>query len=63
MKATVYASSATKEGLEKLINEFYYSKNYIITEDMRIYNTKTGKTIDSMAVRQTRGKWQFVKEA
>lgn len=63
MKFKVYASAPTKEELEKLINDFYYSKNYTITEDNTIYNTKTGKTIDTMAIKVKKNRWQFGKEA
>lgn len=63
MKFKVYASAPTKGELEKLINDFYCSKNYTITEDNTIYNTKTGKTIDTMVIRVKKNRWQFGKEA
>ena len=62
MKMKVYASAPTKEGLEKLINDFYCSKNYIITEDNTIYNTKTGKTVDTMTIKVKKNRWQFGEE-
>ena len=43
MSTTKIASSPTKERLQKLINEFYYSQNYIITDDNKVYNTKLQK--------------------
>ena len=36
-------SAGSKEDLTAMINEYYYSKNYIITEDNRIYNTAKEK--------------------
>lgn len=51
-------SASTKEELEKMINAYYYSKNYIITDDMKIYNTKTEKYIDNI-VCVSRGRWRF----
>ena len=51
-------SASTKEELEKMINAYYYSKNYIITDDMKVYNTKTEKYIDNI-VRVSRGRWRF----
>lgn len=41
-----------------MINDYYYSKNYIITDDMKVYNTKTEKYIDNI-VRVSRGRWRF----
>jgi len=38
-------SSSTKEGLLDLINEYYYSSNYIIREDASVFNTKTEKVL------------------
>lgn len=43
-------SAGSKEDLTIMINEYYYSKNYIITEDNRIYNTVKGKYLDGMKV-------------
>lgn len=43
MKTKTIMSTGAREDLVKMINEYYYSKNYIITEDNRIYNTKTEK--------------------
>jgi hypothetical protein len=34
------ASAPTIERLTKLINEFYYSTTYSITEDLKIFNSK-----------------------
>ena len=39
------ASSNTKEGLLKLINQYYYSTNCIITEANEVVNTKLNKTL------------------
>lgn len=39
MKEQLIASSATEEGLVKLINKFYYSENYIL-KDNQAYNTR-----------------------
>ena len=39
------ASSKTKEGLLKLINEYYYTTNCIITESNELVNTKLNKTL------------------
>ena len=38
--SNLIASAGTKEDLEKMINEYYFSTNYIITENNDVYNTK-----------------------
>lgn len=62
MKRKVIASAPTKEGLQKLINEYYYSKFYVIKEDnTTVENTKTGRILENK-VREYKGRWQFYKE-
>lgn len=58
------ASAPTREDLTKLINEYYCSENYIITDDLdvggRYYvrNTKRNNTLDTRVWRK-RGRWYF----
>ncbi len=40
-------SASSKEDLTAMINEYYCSKNYIVTEDNRIYNTANEKFLVS----------------
>ena len=51
-------SAGSKEDLTAMINEYYYSKNYIITEDNRIYNTAKEKFLDSMTVVFKSNRWR-----
>lgn len=51
-------SAGSKEDLTAMINEYYYSKNYIITEDNRIYNTIKEKYLDGMKVVYKRNRWK-----
>ena len=51
-------SAGSKEDLTAMINEYYYSKNYIITEDNRIYNTVKGNYIDTLKVVYKRNRWR-----
>ena len=51
-------SAGSKEDLTAMINEYYYSKNYIITEDNRIYNTAKEKFLDGMKVVFKRNHWR-----
>ena len=40
MKNKLLASSNTLQGIEKLLNKYYYSTSYKITEDLIITNSK-----------------------
>ena len=55
------ASAPTKEGLEKLINEYFYSTNYIIKDD-RPYSTKSGFAPERFKVTYNRGRYRFIRE-
>ena len=46
-KGMLICSAPTKDNLVKLINEFYCSENYVITEDNKVYNTKLDRFIDN----------------
>ena len=47
-------SSGTKENLLKLINEFYFTSNCIITDENKVVNTKLNKELGE--VKQERKK-------
>ena len=51
-------SAGSKEDLTAMINEYFYSKNYIITEDNRIYNTAKEKYMDALKVVFKRNRWR-----
>lgn len=51
-------SAGSKEDLAAMINEYFYSKNYIITEDNRIYNTAKENYIDTLKVVFKRNRWR-----
>lgn len=55
----IIASAPTKEDLEKMINEFYVSDNYIITDENKVYNKKLNKTLDSVCVEFRRKRYYF----
>ena len=46
-KGMLICSAPTKEKLLILINEFYRSKHYIITDDNKVYNTYLNMFIDN----------------
>lgn len=51
------AQSSTKEGLIKLINEYYYTNNCIITDENKVVNTKLNKELGH--VKETKGKFIY----
>lgn len=51
-------SAGSKEDLAAMINEYYYSKNYIITDDNRIYNTVKENYMDTLKVVFKRNRWR-----
>lgn len=51
-------SASSKKDLTAMINEYYYSKNYIITDDGKIFNTVKENILDGLQVIQKRGRWR-----
>ena len=59
MKTICVLGANSKEGLENMINEYFYSENYVITDDNRIYNRKTMKYLDGYIVQERKLRWSF----
>ena len=61
MKTSCICSAPTKADLEKQINAYFLSENYVITNDNMVYNTKTEKywNPNSAIVVEKKGRWQF----
>lgn len=59
--SNLIASAGTKEDLEEMINKYYFSTNYIITEDNEVFNTKKDKALDSVKVENKKGRWRFIR--
>ena len=57
-------SAGSKEDLTAMINEYYYSKNYIIREGDRIYKTAKEKFLNGMTVvyKRNRGRVERTEE-
>ena len=53
------ASAPNKEDFVNCINKFYYSTNYIITDDNKVYNTKTEKYLDDVVIKVSKSRWRF----
>ena len=58
-KGMLICSSPTKEKLLILINEFYRSKHYIITDDNKVYNTKLDRFIDNGIIEFKRNRYYY----
>ena len=61
MKTSCICSTATKADLEKMINEYFYSENYVITDDNRVYNNKLNKHLDGYIIQEKKSRWSFRK--
>lgn len=59
MKENLIGSASTKEELQSLINGWYFSENYIITDDYKVFNTKLNKYMDDVQVLYKRKRWRF----
>lgn len=59
--SNLIASTGTKEDLEKMINEYYFSTNYIITDNNEVYNIKKERVLDGVKVEFKRNRWNFVR--
>ena len=60
MKTQLICSAPTKEGLQEMINKYYYSENCIIKEDGVVFNTKLNKPIDNHKVEYKRKRWRYI---
>ena len=56
-RVILICSAPTKEKLLILINEFYCSENYVITEDNKVYNTKLDRFIDNGIIEFKRNRY------
>ena len=59
MKTYLICSACSKEQLEKAINEYLYSTNWIIKENLDLYNTKLEKVSSNYRVIQKKNRWRF----
>ena len=58
-KGMLICSAPTKDNLLKLINEFYCSKHYIITNDNKVYNTYLNMFIDNGIIEFKNNKYYY----
>lgn len=58
----IVASAGSKEGLERLINEFYYSNGYYIDENIAIQHSSNKAYSGQGKVEVKRNRWHFYFE-
>lgn len=58
-KTGIIASSSSKERLQGMINEYFYSTAWVILEDLRLFNSKQNKFCENYFVENKRGRWYF----
>jgi len=60
-RGNLICSAGSRAQLEQMINQWYFSENYIIVSSgntHRAYNKKTGE-FSSMIVKEVKGRWRF----
>ena len=58
----IIASSGNIKGIEKLINEWFFSEHYKVNDDGEIINTIKKQTPDGYRIIKKRKRFYFVKE-
>ena len=59
MKKQLLATSATKEGMTKMINEYFYSEKFRLTEDLEIIHPDKTDINDRYGVERKKGRFRF----
>lgn len=55
--SNLLASSATLEGLQKMLNNYYYSNTYTISEELQVSNSK-GK-FNGVVIKKIKGRYKL----
>ena len=53
------ATSGSKENIQKLVNQYFYTNNYIIDDNNNIIHSQTGKCLDNFKIECKKGRWIF----
>lgn len=61
MNNNFIASAESKEELENMINKYYFSTHYIITENSEVYNTKKECILNGVKVELKKNRWRFIR--
>lgn len=58
-KTGIIASSPSKDRLQKMINEYFYSTAWEILEDLRLFNRKQNRYCQKYIVERKNGRFYF----
>lgn len=58
-KTGIIASSPSKDRLQKMINEYFYSTAWVIMDDLRLFNSKQNRFCNKYVVENKRGRYYF----
>ena len=58
-KNGIIASSCDLAWLQKTINEYFYSKAWVILEDLRLFNSKQNRFCQKYIVERKNGRFYF----
>ena len=53
------ATAPTRGELEQVINDYFYSKDWSITDDFRVYNASMNRYHAGYVVKQKQGRWRL----
>ena len=63
MKPHLIASAANREQLERMINQWFFSKNYSIIDandgTFKVFNSCKGKTLENFRITVKKSRWRF----
>ena len=63
MEAKLIASAGTREQLERMINQWFFSNSYRIIEtadgSLKVYHSLKGKTLENFRITVKRNRWRF----
>ena len=57
--AKLICSAGSLADLVQMINQYYCSNSYIVTDAGLVHSTRTGKTLTGVQVVSRRGRWRF----
>ena len=62
MSKNLICSAGSRQDLQKMINDWYFSKSYVITDAGQVQHTGSGKVLATVAVEQKGRRWRFVRQ-
>lgn len=53
------ATAGSKENIQKIVNQYFYTNNYIINDNNNIIHLQTGECLDNFKIELKKGRWIF----